>query len=338
MTQTNETILLQLQAAIEATRGTDLAATRKVYAQFTPAYARALTPFRNSTGTFHGRRRASYGREKPSWSASDEATYEDLPWWLQGILKGGVTGSSDGNATPAYLYAFNPTITADDLKSFRFEFGDSGNPYEMGQAMVTSATLRMDSDNDSEPSWMLDVSGPARDFTTTTFTGALADRTTEPILARGTKIFIDEPGGTIGTTQVTGKLISASIPITNEIHFKAFAEDTTYVAANKVGRGEQYMDGQLTFEFDSDGEFAKYRAGTQRLIRIYQEGATIHAGSPAATAKKYMKIDLYGYYSSWARNDREGNLTMTLGIMGFYDATATKSFSIDVNNALSSLA
>lgn len=329
---TNEDILLRAQAGIESTRGTNVAATRKVYAQITPTFTRPLSPFRNTTGTYHGRRRPSYGRTKVGFTALDEATYEDLPWWLQFCIKGGVTGSNDGSG--AYTYDFTPTIASDDLKSFTLEFNESGNPYESGQCMVNSWTLRMDADNDQEPSWMLDLQIIARDWTTTTFTTSLADRTTEPILARGTKLYIDDAGGTIGNTQVTGKLISCSITGTNNLTFKAFAEDTNYVAANKVGRGEQYLDAQFTFEFDDDTEFAKYRSATpaQRLIRIEQTGSIIH---DAVT--KAMQIDLYGYWSSWSRGVRVNNLTATFGLMSFYDATATKAFSVSVVNALSSL-
>lgn len=336
MPQTNEVILLRAQAALETTRGTDLAATRKVYAQITPSYQRPLLDFQDTSGTFHARRRVGYAREKAGLTATDICTYEDLPWWLQMVVKGGVTATGDGGSPPAYPYVFNPTITSDDLKSATFEIGDVGNPYELHQCMANSATLRMDADNDSEPTWMLDVEMIARDMMAGTFTGALTDRSTEVINARGTKLYIDDAGGTMGTTQVTGSLISASITINNNIHFKAFAEDTTYVAADRVGRGAQEINAQFTFEFDSDTEFAKYRNSTpqQRLIRLESTGSQIHTGP---TVNKRMRIDMWGYWNSWSRGDREGNLTATFGFAGFYDVTAAKTFQIEVVNALATL-
>ena len=333
---TNEDILLQAQAGIETTRGTNVAATRKVYAMVTPSLNRPLAPFRNTTGTFQGRRRASYGRTKVAFSASDEATYQDLPWWLQFALKGGVTGSTDGGSPAGYVYTFVPTVTSDNLSSMTLEFGDAGNPYESGQVMVNSWTLRMDADNEAEPSWMLDLELIGRDFETTTLTTSLADRTTEPILARGTKVYIDDVGGSIGGTQKTGSLISCSITGNNAITYKAFAEDTTYVAANKVGRGEQTFDAQFTFEFDADTEFAKYRStvAAQRKIRLEQSGGTaIHT-----TVFPRMRLDMYGYWSSWSRGTRVNNLTATFGFMGFYDTTATGAFTAEIVNALSALA
>lgn len=332
---TNEDILLQAQAAIELTRGTDLASTRKVYAQFTPSVVRPLSPFRNTTGTFQGRRRASYGRTKVSLSANDEATYQDLPWWMLLMLKGGVTGVTDGGTPAAYTYTFVPTITSDDLSSITLELGDSGNPYQTSQVMVNSWTLRMDADNDAEPAWMLDLELIGRDWATTTFTAALSDRTTEPILARGTKLYIDAAGGTIGTTQKTGSLISCSITGNNNLTYKAFAEDTTYVAANKVGRGEQTFDAQFTFEFDTDTEFALYRnaVAQQRLIRLEQSGGTaIHT-----TVFPRMRLDMYGFWSSWSRSTRVNNLVCTFGFMGFYDSTAARTFSSAIVNSSATL-
>lgn len=332
---TNEDILLRAQAGLETTRGTNVTATRKVYAQITPSVTRPLSPFRNTTGTFQGRRRPSYARTRVTLSAMDEATYQDLPWWAALMLKGGVSGVTDGGTPPAYTYTFNPTITSDDLKSATFEIGDTDNPYEIAQVMCDSWTLRMDSDNDAEPSWMLDLNLLGRDYETTTFTASLSDRSTDPILARGTKLYIDDAGGTIGATQKTGTLISCSITGNNALNYKAFAEDTKYVAANKVGRGEQTFDAQFTFEFADDVEFAKYRNTTpqQRLIRLEQSHVTaIHT-----TVFPRMRLDMYGYWSSWSRGTRVNNLTATFGFMGFYDTTATKTFSMEIVNALSSL-
>jgi hypothetical protein len=138
---------------------------------------------------------------------------------------------------------------------------------------------------------------------------------------------------------VLGKFISASIVVNNQIHFKAFSEDVKGVAANKVGRQDRLVDAQFTFEFDDDVEFANYRStnGVERLIRIRQDGSQIHSGSPAPTQNKYMELDLYGYWSSFSRGDREGNLTASFGLMGFYDSVAAKTISLAINNGLATL-
>jgi hypothetical protein len=321
---------------METTRGTAVAATRKVYAQITPTYERPLMEFQDTSGTFEPRRRVAAGRARVGFNAVDIATFEDLPWWLQMAVKGGVTGTSDGGTPPAYTYQFTPSMAVDDLKSFTLEFGETNNKYRSSQCMVNSITLRGDPDNDREPGWMIDAEIMARDLTTLTSFASLTDRTTEVILARGTKLYIDSAGGTIGTTQVQGKLINWSITITNNLMFKAFAEDVDFVAANKVGRGARLLDAQFTFEFDDDTEFANYRssAPVMRMIRLERDGTQIH-GSP--NVNKRLRVDMYGYWSSWTRGNRDTNLTATFGFAGYVDGTANKSFEISVVNALATL-
>ena len=333
---TNELILLKNQAGIEAVRGTNVAATRKLYAQITPTYTKPLQEFSDQTGTYFDRRRAAYGLEEIGFTGLDMATFEDLPWWAQLFLKGGVTGVSDsGTPNPAYTYTFAPSAATDDLKSITLEFNEAGNPYESGQVMVTQATLRFNVGNNNEPAWMLDLTMMGRDWQTTTFTVALSDRDTEVILGRGTKLFIDDTGGTIGTTQKLGSLISASITFNPNIHFKNFAEDETNYAKNKVGRGAYRIDAQFQFEFADDVEFAKYRNSTPqpRLVRLEREGTVIHT-----TVKKRMRLDFpNGIWSSWSRADRQGNLVANFGMAAFYDVTEANIFEMEVVNGLATL-
>ncbi len=334
---TNELILTKTQAAIEATRGTDLPATRIVYAKNAPKYEKALMEFQDQSGTFFDRRRAAYAREKVSFTMNDILTFEDGPWWFEQFIKGGVAPVADAGTPIAYTRTFAPSAAADDLKSVTYEFNESGNVYKSNQVMVTQATLRMDADNDSEPGWMIDLEQIGLNWVSGSYTAAIPQRSTEVVLARGTKLWIDDGGGTIGTTQKLGSLINASITFNTGVHFKAFSENTTGFAPNKVGRQAYRVDAQFTFEFDSDVEFAKYRNSTPqpRLIRMASEGSQVH-GSP--TVNKLFQIDFpNGIWSSWSRGDREGNLTATFGMSAFYDATAANVVSVKTINALSTL-
>jgi hypothetical protein len=337
---TNELILRKVQAGLESTRGTSVAATRKVYAICSPSYEKPLAAMPDQTGTYAARRRPAYGRERVGLTATDAVSYEDLAWWFQMALKGGVSGVAGATTNAAaYTYTFSPSTATDDLKSATFEVGEPGNPYEIDQCMVNSWTLRIDPDNDAEPTWMLDLEMLGRTMTPTSYTAALADRTTELVLARGTKIYVDEPGGTIGGTQVTGRLINASITGNNSLTYKAFMEDEAAMAANRVGRGERFYDAQFTVEFDSDNDamgFDNLRAGTKRLIRIQREGAVVTG--VGATAKKKVEIDMHGYMSAISWGDRAGNMTATISLQAFYDAAAGFDLKATVINELATLA
>lgn len=329
---TNERIRELNQAGLETTRGTNVAATRKVYADITKNYNRPPTEFVDRSGTYAGRRRIAYGRPVISFAATDLMTYEDAPWWFQLAIKGGVAGVTDGGTPPAYTFAFTPSLTTDDLKSITLEFNESGNPYESGQVMVNSWTIRIDPDN--EGGWMFDAELLARDWTTTTYTGAISDRTTEVIRAPGTKMYLDT--ATLGSTQLTGKLISASVTGNNNLHMKAFAEDDGSWAANKVGRGLRRFDAQFVLEFDSDTQFAQYRSSTptEVFIRLEREGTQIHGTS---VTNKRIRLDMNGYWSTISWGDREGNIIATFGFSAYYNATSGYDLKAEVVNALSTL-
>ncbi len=331
---TNEIILQRVQAGIETVRGAPVAATRKVYARIAPSYDRTLSAIQDTTGTFQARRRPVYSRARPSFSGTDVVTFEDGPWWALLRLKGGVTPTADLGTPPAQTRVYLPTIAADDLASITMEFNEVGNPYESAQVMCNSWTMRFDSDNDTEAGWMMEADFLARDLAINTYTTALADRTTEVVPARGTKVYMDTSSA-LGTTQRVGWLISGSISGNNNLHYKAFSEDEIYFAANKVGRGEQTFDAQLTVEFDSDVDFARFRSDTpiQLKVRLEREGSIIHS-----TVRKRMRLDIMGYWSSIGWGDREGNITATFNLMGFYDPTLGGTYREEWVNALAALA
>lgn len=335
---TNELILRKNQAGFETTRGTSVAATRKVYATIEPSFEKSLAFFTDTSGTYSTRRRGVYSRERLSFSATDLATYEDMAWWFQMAIKGGVSGVSDANTTPGYTYTFEPSESSDDIKSMTLEFGEPGNVYESDQVMINSWTLRGDPDSDSEPAWMFEAEMLGRSVSSSSYTSSINDRVTEPITARGTKLYIDSAYGSLGSTQLTGHLINWSITGNNMLHYKAFAEDETTYAANKVGRGERTYDFEFTMEFDSDttaGGFKDYRDGDTLFIRLLREGSVIDSG---ASTKKSIQIDMAAMISGITFGDRDGNMTITVGFNCVYNADLAYDLKATVKNALQTLA
>lgn len=328
-------ILLLNQAGIESVRGTPVPATRIVYADITPDIQRALNHGINRSGTFTSRRRPHYSRTRPNFAAVDEATFEDLAWWMELAIKGGVTGAGDAGSPEAFTYEYIPSLSTDDLDSITLEWNEAGNPIESSQLMIDSWTLRGDPDNDNESAWMFDAQLMGRDVTTgITYTPAIPQRDTEVILARGTKFYVDGTAANVGMTQVTGKLINWSISGNNNLHFKAFAEDERYFAANKVGRGERTYDTQLTFEFEDPDEFDNFLSSDPvfRAIRLERDGSIIHDA-----VRNRLRTDIFGYWSTFQRGNRETNLTATMTLQHFLDADATTDFRAEVVNDLSVL-
>jgi hypothetical protein len=336
---TNETIFKQLLRGKESIRGTQVAATAKLYSDATFAVEKTLAEYPNRSGTRFGRRRPGYNRPVYTASGTELLTYEDAPIWFQSLIKGGTNVDAGDSGTPGKMYkhTYLPSASVDDAESWTVEYGDPQNGYRSTQFMLVSGTIRIEPD--SEAGWMLDWEGVMRDRTpiAAAYTPAIPERQTEAIRAAGTKVYIDAAGGTIGGTQQIGKVISGTVTIATERHMKPFLEDDQIWAANRVGMGQWTVDGSLNMEFDSNVELANYLSATevQRKIRLERVGSQIHA-TPAVDTKK-ITLDLYGYWSSFTEGDREGNITATFGLSGYYDTTAATDLKIVVQNALASL-
>lgn len=330
---TNQVVLEKTQFGLESSYGVDVAATRKAYVTGVGRYDRELRVNSDRTGTRAGRRRGSYKRPDIGFTFEAECTFEDQPWWNQLALKGGVTGTNDGSG--AYTYNFVPNINALDTKSATIEFGEPSLVYKSHQVLIDEWNIKIDPDNES--AWQWSATALARDWDTSSYTGSISERTTEPIPAPGTLLYIDNAGGTIGTTPVNGKLISATITGKNNFHLEGFAEDKLAYPAGKIGFGEQEYDCEIVFAWDGDGEFANYRTNTvqpvQRLVRLESSGASpIHT-----TVYKRARIDLYGSWSTWSPGDRDGSKIFTMNLMGIYDVTAAYALRSTIVNALSTL-
>lgn len=327
------------QAGLETVPGTAVAATRKWYALFAPfTYERELQWATNTTGTRYSRRVPSYRRPSHGLTATEDLSFEDAPWVFQMLFKGGVTGVTDAGTPPAYTYTFIPTASAFDLKTATVEYGTPGLPYKANQVAMQSATIRMTPDD--QASWQADYEMIARKPTQAAITAAIPERVRELIKAPGTKVYIDAGGGTIGTTQLLARFIGASITINNNINFKAFSEDEDDYAANKIGIGDFTVDAQVTLEFDTDAEYADYRALAtagapfEKLIRLERSGSQIHG---ASVTNKRIRFDMNGYWSSLAQDYRETNRIITLGFQPGYNVTNAFLFKAEVVNALATL-
>lgn len=325
---TNTEILLLNQAGKEATRGTGVAATRKMYNTMEPQITKELQEFIDRSGTFHGLRRPAYQRMNLGFSMNELLTFEDLAFLLQYGIKGGVTGVTDAGTPPAYTYTFVPSMTADDISALTLEWNFSGIPLKSTQVMLNTWTINIVPD--SNGGWMMEGSWLGRDVAGTTFTPAIPERTTEVISAPGTKLYIDD--ATLGSTQRLNSFIRASVTYNQNLAFLYFGEHTDTAAADLVLRGLARWDAEIELNYDSDAERLKYMQGAERFIRLQSEGTIIHT-----TVRKRARIDLNGFYRSWARDNRNGQLTQVLGFTGYVNAASGYDGRMEVVNALATI-
>jgi hypothetical protein len=167
------------------------------------------------------------------------------------------------------------------------------------------------------------------------FTAGIAVPAYEKIKAAGTKVFIDNAGGTIGTTQLLDKAISWSVTHALDMNPKRFLEYERGYSA-KIGEGWRRVTGQVRIEFDDLAEYNQYKNKASRLLRFQREGSTIDSG---ASTKKLARIDVYaGYWNEVTRDqDRNSNLTRVFQFKGYLDASAAKVMRVVVKHKLVAL-
>ncbi|MCP4010011.1 MAG: hypothetical protein GY726_10925 [Proteobacteria bacterium] len=267
--------------------------------------------------------------------ASTEATFEQLPHIFEASLDA-ATPAQDGAGT-GYIYSYPFPTTAraiTDIKTYTIEAGDNQQAEEMAYAFVSDFTL---SGNAGE-AWKVDASWKGREASTTTFTGALSVPAVEEILFSKTKLYVDAVSGTIGTTEVTCTLLSATLNITSGIQARHTASGELYFCvAEDIGlRGT--LDLTFLHNATAVAQKALWRADTPALVRLEAEGSAL--GTPGTTyTYKTLQINAAGVWNTFSDSDGDDNgtniatATLDLG----YDTTAALLGSILMVNELTAL-
>jgi len=325
-----EVVLRKTQAALEAARGTDLAATRKVYGvgmmEDKPNIVQVDDEQR---GTWVNSYRSFPGLIDAGFQFSGTVSYEDIAWWFQLALKGGVTGVLSN--TTVYTYTFVPTQATDDLKSATFEWGDDTQAWECHFAMVDK--FEMSAALGEGVKFKADIISD--DWSTTTFTGALSDRTTEDAVAHLGKLGLGNAGAVPGS-YLTGRFIGWKFTIDNQLNPKFFM-DGAGAKLTGMGRKRRLYTLEATFEGNAATvtEKANYDAGIARVARLTVTGSNIAGSSP--TTPKSIDIVLPGVWKSYDVGDRDTNTIFTGVLSGQYDSALGYDLSVAVANSLVSL-
>jgi tail tube protein len=324
-----EVALRKIQAALEVTRGVDLAATRKVYATGTMAKKIDLLRPLEDRGTFTRNYRSTLGVIEASFPMQGGLTYEDLPWWSQLAIKGGVTSSLVD--TTARRWAFVPSQTTDDLASATFEAGDDTQAFQMNYGMVDKFEIT----GAINSYWAFTVDVIGTDMSKTTFTGALGDRTVEDINMYLTKCAIGAAGA-VPSSYMTGRFIGFKFNLDNHLSRKYFADG---VAPTLGGIGREKRE--ITLEVTMEGNAATiterdtYEAGTPRVVRITALGSLIAGSSPS----HFRTADLIvpGKWRSFDMGNRETNTVFTAILDSEYDTALAYDMSLTIDNLLTTL-
>lgn len=320
-------VLRKWQAAIEAARGTDLPATRKFHAtggleRMQPGHWPML-----DVGGFDRRRDRYALLVEAGGQVECPVSFEDLAWWLQFAVKGAVAGVQEG-ATTAYRYTFIPTAASDDLKSATLEWGDNVIAWQANHCMVDALEIK---GAPGEPLTMT-AAIVAKNRDQAAFTGALSDRQVEVVLGRRATLYIDEPGGTIGTTAVAGKLLGFEHQISNKLARLYTMDDADSGALSDIIRDDRVFETKLRYRFNSATEYDKWAANTERLVSVKFVGSDAGVGFP-----RRVQFYLPGWYEDTKIGEQDGAVTVEMSLQSRYSAALGYAASYQVVNALAAL-
>jgi hypothetical protein len=325
-----EVALRKIQAAIEATRGLDLAATRKVYAKGMMTKDVVLLRPEEDRGTFIKNYRSAQGIVTAAFPITGGLTYEDLPWYAELAIKGSVTSTVVD--TTVRRWAFVPTASVDDLQTATFEWGDDTQAFQMNYGMVD--TLEISGEAATGGFWAFSAGIIGTDMAKTTFTGALGERVVEDINMFLTKCAIGAAGA-VPSSYMTGRFIGFKFNLNNGLMRKFFA-DGTVPTLGGIGRNKR----EITLEVTMEGNAATvterdaYEAGTSRVVRITALGTTIAGSSP--THARTADLIVCGKWRSFEIGERDTNTIFTGVLEAEYDATLTYDMSLTVDNLVTS--
>lgn len=313
------------QAGLESVRGTPVAATRK----------QPMNGWLVSNLEQHRvhEQRVSFIDVYRSFGVKQNAelrglkvnpTFEDLPWFLQGFAKGGVTGVLSDTA--AYTYTFTPTASTDDLKTVTWEAVSDTQDFQLPFCLGDKFDLSFQAGAAAD----LTLDYLAQQAIPQARTGSLSDRVTEDILGAGVQAYIDST--TIGSTAVADMVAFQFTLQNNWVQLHTF---NGQVYSTKVYRKVRSASCSISVQFDTLTEYTAFMAQTERKIRLFMQGSNI-VGTVAPT-KKSVTIDVYGPWMTYPISDDNGVFIAKATLDSRFDAGAGWDWRIAVVNGLATL-
>lgn len=319
--------LATARTAIESTPGTPVTCTRLLYFEtgIHEQVVGSIAP-KELRASYRPSFRVYPGIERNSFQFTGDATYDQLAFWLSSAVTGGLSGSGGGADK---TWAFTPTSTSDDQKSFTLEYAWSNLLATVGWRVpgcrVDEFSLKFTKGD------VVKYSASVRSFKgatqITSFTGSLSDRTEVSLVGTGTQTYIDST--TIGTT-ADNNVVSSEFKLRNNLvarePLNATAVGTALVRPMPVD-----WEFNVVRYFTDKTELDTYLAKTPREIRTRTTG-------PALGGSNYkLDLDCYGYWDVSKTADVDGLIVANLTLKPLYDSTATGDYIISLVNSLSAI-
>ena len=340
--------LRRVQIGVETTRGTPVAATRRMF--LTEGELRIIQEAEEYNDEIQGT--LARAASKPTiWREHTEADltmpldFDQILLALEAGMKGGITPTQPGGAGPAELWTYTPSVTADPApKAFTLEWathdGTNEESDESSYGIVTGFEITAGDDGLSQ----LVINVEARKAKASASTAALAVPTTLERVPVGLwTLFNDTTWGGLGGTQITEQISNIKITWGDFIRPERYHDGRADLDFSKY----EYSAGRLldvTFDVISDpnsgflpDERVKKSAGDLVFVRLEALGSAFAAPDGAFTRQiRFDGCFVHASDSLQARGaDRDGLEMTSCHLISTYDPTQAQDVEVTVQTLLS---
>lgn len=335
-----------LRIALEATRGTaESAPTHLLNLEGTLQPTINVYKVRERRGTLAANYRHVQTRKGATFEGIEgDADVNELPVLLNMCVAPLSLPATPDGATNTRLWSFVRSVTSDNLKTATVWWGDPAlNQLRSDFCVIDELEFENNADEEDGVA-TISLSGMAGFPTKVAAPSATASIAGATLPGQLMQLWIDT-NEAIGTTEVNGRLISATHTIRTGITYKHLAGGPTssldYAA---IGREKvSALTTVLTFEVPDLNQYDQWVASTFLKVRVRHNGSLIETisgegGDPDLHFYNYVEFDTYGPFEELSWEDNQGsNRTVSLTINGFYDATLGSDMRVAVQNARTSL-
>lgn len=260
-------------------------------------------------------------------TSTDGATMEVSGMTQMPISQGVITAISQA-ATAVVTSAGHGLVAGDEvtISGVAGMTEVNGNTYTVGT--VTANTFQLDATNST--GYTAYTSGGLWTLEPPTFP---AQTIGDLIPALYTQIWLDTSSA-IGTTELSGRVISAEVTIPGQIVPKYLGKAPgSGLNYSRLGRGKRRPSAAVVFEFLDTAQYQLFRTDTLVKCRIRMSSSAAIETVSGTTFYNYAECDIYGKLKFEDWGDLEGvNRTVEFSIDGIKDATLGASFRVAVQN------
>lgn len=272
-------------------------------------------------------------RTGSAWTVEGPADVNYLPVLLNMAVAPLTSPSTPGGATLSRLWSFIRNMVADDLKTATIIWTLDTQPLVSDYCLVDQLTLS-NSSVSAEGLWVsiTGAGGVPADIATPTPAANIAG---ELLPGANMSLWIDTSSA-IGTTAVTGRLLSVNHVINPGVTYKHVAAGpTASMDYSDSGRDPDAvgLTTTLVMEVPDMVQYDLMLAGTVTKTRVRHNGALIEGA-----LYNYVDVDTYGplKFGGWGTN-QNSNRTATFIIESIKDATLGADYRVAVQNARTTL-